>query len=224
MRYRWLMSCTVGAILCATFAHAQHEFFFPTDLLPPPGSRYIGSEEFHALYHTPFGRVQLGRPEHFGFTQSSPPPSGIGDTTTHEFGSAMEADVWLGHNFLGRANASGPVRVRVTLVNQEHDRLIFDTEILSMTLTDTFLGNPFTIREDPNRASTGVTTIRPVAGGYLISSFFDIFTELSLAGSPFCPSTGSGRMILIPEPMSLMALGFGLATLGFARRRRGSRG
>ncbi len=46
------------------------------------------------------------------------------------------------------------------------------------------------LRESPTLASTGKTTVRATDGGYQISSFFDIFTELSLDGgatwTPLC--------------------------------------
>jgi hypothetical protein len=56
----------------------------------------------------------------------------------------------------------------------------FDTEMLSMNL----VGGPLMIRESPSKASLGKTTITGSGGGpYMIDSFFDVFTELSLGGA-----------------------------------------
>jgi hypothetical protein len=76
------------------------------------------------------------------------------------------------------------------------------------------------IRESPTRAGTGEFDMAPVAGGFMISSFFDVFTELSLDGgqSWAAQTNGPTRMEGLPEPatLSLLALG-GLAML---RRRQ----
>ncbi len=58
----------------------------------------------------------------------------------------------------------------------------FDTEMLQLNLQGGDLPQGTMIRESPTRASTGRTTIRPVDGGFMIDSFFDIFTEISLDG------------------------------------------
>lgn len=82
------------------------------------------------------------------------------------------------------------------------------------------------IREDPDRHSTGQTAIMET-NSFMIASFFDVFTELSVAGpgGPFVDSIGSTRMELqiVPEPATLAMLGAGLAALAAARRlRRGA--
>ena len=79
------------------------------------------------------------------------------------------------------------------------------------------------IRESPTLQSLGQTSITDLGGGlFEISSFFDVFTELSLnGGANWTPSTGSGRVDLIaPEPATLALLGLGLAGFGLSRRRQ----
>ena len=68
-------------------------------------------------------------------------------------------------------------------------------------MTDyTSAGHPYSkagimIRESPTLASTGRTTIATLSDGYLISSFFDVFTEVSLdGGMSWNPAAGrAGR-------------------------------
>jgi hypothetical protein len=59
----------------------------------------------------------------------------------------------------------------------------YDTEMLQLDISGGGLSAGMMIRESPTLASTGKTAISPAAGGgYLIDSFFDVFTELSMDG------------------------------------------
>jgi len=55
----------------------------------------------------------------------------------------------------------------------------FDTEMVQLDVTGNTPFGPFRLRESPSRPSLGKHTIRPVPGGFRISSFFDVFLELS---------------------------------------------
>jgi len=100
----------------------------------------------------------------------------------------------------------------------------FDTEMLSLNLSGSTALGPFMIRESPTRASTGRTTITPLGGGtFLIDSFFDVFTELSIdGGQNWIPNAnGSSRLTLVPEPSSVvLACIGGIAAAGAMWRRR----
>ena len=62
-------------------------------------------------------------------------------------------------------------------------------------------GSGFHLRESPTLQSTGQTTVRPVAGGYMISSFFDVFTEISTDnGVSWMPAQNSGHVELRNDP------------------------
>lgn len=64
----------------------------------------------------------------------------------------------------------------------------FNTQMTSMDLTGNVFGNSVEIMLDPANPTVGQTSI--VADGpgqYTITSFFDVFTELSLNGGPFIP-------------------------------------
>jgi hypothetical protein len=103
----------------------------------------------------------------------------------------------------------------------------FNTEMLSMNLSGNTPFGPLMIRESPTLPSLGVTTITGLGGGlFQISSFFDVFTELSLdGGQTWIPDSGGPeRMTLVPEPSvcALVGLAAGLLTLKRTRwfRRR----
>ena len=84
---------------------------------------------------------------------------------------------------------------------------------------------------DPSRLSEGKSmAIDNGNGTYTISSFFDVFTELSLDfGTNFTPQSGQAPFSLqlvpdeslpAPEPASIALFGAALAGLGFVRRRK----
>jgi len=75
-----------------------------------------------------------------------------------------------------------------------------------------FNGHPFEIKQNPSMATTGQTTINQVPGGmYPVSSFFDVFAELSLDNGPFVPGPERMSTLTAAAPESGSA---GLALLG----------
>ncbi|HSU53810.1 MAG TPA: hypothetical protein VLT36_07135, partial [Candidatus Dormibacteraeota bacterium] len=81
------------------------------------------------------------------------------------------------------AQASGPLQVKMSNNTPAGSPLsMFDTEILSMNLSGAGTLGPLMIRESPTKQSLGKHTIRSDPRGYRISSFFDVFTELSTDG------------------------------------------
>jgi hypothetical protein len=101
----------------------------------------------------------------------------------------------------------------------------FASEITDFEFIGTFNSRPFHIRNNPLQPSLGQTTIHEVSDGlYQVSSFFDVFAELSLDNGAFVP--GPPRHIVltaIPEPGSagLAVLGFlGLAAIATRIRKR----
>src|SRR5439155_16134345 len=100
-----------------------------------------------------------------------------------------------------RVSGSADVMVRIHNGGTSGGDQVYDTEMLSMNLSGGSLPNGVMIRESPTRASLGETRIMPVTGGYMISSFFDVFTEISLdGGNTWSPSDTSGHMELQTDP------------------------
>lgn len=102
--------------------------------------------------------------------------------------------------------------------------LVLDTEILQMdyAFTHPILG-PLMFRESPTLMSLGQATVTDLGGGqFRISSFFEVFLELSIdGGQSWVPSTtGASRWEVVPAPGAAALLGLG--GLVATRRRRGS--
>src|SRR5207247_1134427 len=75
------------------------------------------------------------------------------------------------------------------------------TEMLRLDISGGTLPVGVMIRESPTRASTGKTTVRPIEGGYMIGSFFDVFPEISVdGGQTWTPAQGAQHVELRSDP------------------------
>ena len=74
----------------------------------------------------------------------------------------------------------------------------------------------------PNPASTGTTTVTQVGDFFEVSSFFDVFTELSIDGGPFGQPVEHVVTLVAPEPSPILLLLTGLAGVTLASRLRRS--
>src|SRR5439155_9372838 len=124
--------------------------------------------------------------KHNRFTQSQPPPP-PGGSQVHEFDSQVQFQVSM-DNGATFSPASAPAHVRVSVRSSVDDPAsntrFFDTEMLALDISGGSLGANIRLRESPTKASLGRTSIRmvndPATGIWdYISSFFDVFTELS---------------------------------------------
>ncbi len=100
----------------------------------------------------------------------------------------------------------------------------FNAQITDFDFLGTFNGHAFEFKQNPGQASTGQTTVNQVPGTglYQISSFFDVFAELSLDSGPFVPGPmRPSELTGAPEPGTAGLAVFGLLGLvGTAYRRR----
>lgn len=187
----------------------------------PPAGQYVTPADAHADYALGGGNiVRLTNIAHFGFTNIVRTDI----TTTDEleqFDSIVTGDRLLNGVPQGPISLSGPVVTRV--FNKVGITTgTFATEMLALNLSD---GGMIRIRESPTLASTGQTTIADIGGGlFRITSFFDVFTELSLdSGATFIPSANGPThvdLVPVPEPASLVLMALGLAAALGARGAR----
>jgi hypothetical protein len=100
---------------------------------------------------------------------------------------------------------------------------LYDTEMLQMDLSGGGLPAGVMIRESPTLASTGGSSITDLGGGqFHISSFFDIFTELTIdGGQTWVPADGPLHVDGTPEPGALVLCSLGVAFVAMRRRRAG---
>ena len=218
-------SALLGAVALVSPAWG-HGIITPDPVLPPlgPPNAYVNP---FAKYWTDLGGIRycIANPIHTPRIRQSNQP--IGPDEKETFGSTLDAEFMV-FDPGGGLVAQGPLHLEgqtMTLVLDKVGNVTgdFETEMLSLDLTGTVLGQPLMIRESPTRASTGRTSIADVGGGlYQIDSFFDVFAELSLdGGATWLPGDGGPtRMELIPEAASGLLLGLGALGLTWWRRRR----
>jgi hypothetical protein len=200
----------LGGVLALAVPALAGPVPFPTDDLLPPTGWYEGPAAPVIQYVI---GVQGRSPALGGFAASWPPPA-PGGPDVRSFGATIR----LEYSMDGGASwipGTAPVNVTTSITNQGSGNYLL--EVLAM---DVDLGGGALIRESPTRASLGSINIQGGGGGgYMIDSFFDVFTELSLdGGQTWSPSVAAERMTLMPEPGSLALLGLG--ALIIRRRRR----
>jgi hypothetical protein len=151
------------------------EYFNPTNSLPPSNTVYISPALYHVLYAQ---GIIIRDVRHRFFTGSLPPPL-IGTSQVHTFNSEVDFEVSMDNGATFQpVSGNAAVTVQVTHSSDAGGTSFFDTEMLSLNLTSGGL----MLRESPTLQSTGKTQIRQVPGGYMISSFFDIWPEVSTDG------------------------------------------
>src|SRR6185503_3828341 len=169
------------------------------DNCPPPNAAYDSVKIVDVIeFAGPTGLRFQGR--NFSHTRLDnpivPPPLGGTATysdaaTTVDLEFSQDGATWIA------ATASGGVSVQIRHTADSGDLRMFDTEMLSLNLNGNTPLGPFMLRESPTRASTGKHTIRTTGGPSLISSFFDVFLELSVnGGQSWMPANRSIRVQL----------------------------
>jgi hypothetical protein len=207
----------VGAV-----SPASADVIATSNCLPPANSQYAGT--FHQ-WNAPGGPYILSNPIHRAFTTCTAPPTIVGNSTTDVFSSIVQGNLSVNGVNMGLVSGNAQVMVQVTLASVNGPVSLFNTQITQLNVSN-FAGNPnIFIRIDPGTPSVGQTTETNLGGGnFQISSFFDIFTDLSVdGGATWTPATGSTHMTLgptTPEPSTVLLLGLGLAAIGFRRLRR----
>ncbi|HUR19940.1 MAG TPA: HYR domain-containing protein [Vicinamibacterales bacterium] len=171
------------------------EIFFKDNGLPPTNGMYISPALFHQLYAA---GIIIRDIKHARFTGNLPPPP-PGPGQDHSFGSVVEMEVSMDGG-LSYTKHSAPAAV-TTHVTRQGATQTFDTEMLQLSIQGGTLPASIRLRESPTKASLGRTTVQPIGGGNLISSFFDVFTELSTdGGATWMPAADSTHVELRKDP------------------------
>lgn len=197
-------------VLSAGFTIARADVVQPTATLPPPGG----------VYTLPFvclSAVCLANARVSNFVTTLDLLSGGNELVTAT--AIFSADIFQNNG--GSAGAAlGPLSVGGTMNFTYFGRSLsiplgtFNAQITDFDFAGTFNGRPFEVRQNPLQASTGQTTILAVPNTltYQVSSFFDVFAELSLDGGPFVPGPERHAPLTeVPEPGSAGLLLLGLA-------------
>jgi hypothetical protein len=203
------------------------EWLRPTTLAPSPASAYeslltdtnppAGSDTL--MFTIPGAGTIFGRNfRESGFPNSitPPPPASSAlysaSNVLATFQISIDQQTW----FL--TQVTGPLTVMMdntTVPGEPVDK--FDIEIVQMALSGVSEFGPIMLRESPTKQSLGKHTIRSDPRGYRVSSFFDVFTELSTdGGATWIPADRSIRMQVNAPPPAPGSLFITRATGGGA--------
>jgi len=162
--------------------------------------------------------VVLSNLVHTGFNAISSVPDGNGNTIEN-FQSKLYGDASINGGSPESFMLAGPMQIEVFNYAPGDTGGPFTTQMLSMDLTGNVSGTPVEIKLDPNNATMGSTTITDISGNgtlFHITSYFDVFTEISInGGAPIAQSDGAVRMTLtaVPEPSTRVVVAIA-ATVG----------
>ncbi|MGZ5543228.1 MAG: putative Ig domain-containing protein, partial [Limisphaerales bacterium] len=194
-------SCTFTVTVLDSTIYPIVDWFFGTNLFPPVNSEFSSGKSVVVVPAavqpainppTIIRNVQL-RDFSPGFeppTFADPPQS-----ATFTCGAKLEISTDGGQSFqqdtvletrirfsIHRADQSeGGIAGKAVRKSLQPDAL-YEMDLAQMDISGGSLPTGVMLRESPTLQSTGQTTVRQVNGGYMISSFFDVFTELSMDG------------------------------------------
>ena len=176
------------------------------NLCPSPGTTYDSAKGTNSngtsidgiKFVIPGGpTIQARNFSHSNFPNPITPPP-INSTAIYTAPNTLvtvELSLDGGQTWFPPTQASGPLTTKITNTTGTGSTSTFDTEMLALNLNGTGPFGSFMIRESPTLQSLGKHTIRPRAGGgFLISSFFDVFLELSTDGVNWIPADRSIRV------------------------------
>jgi hypothetical protein len=177
------------------------ELFSKTNLLPAPLVTYSSPPNRVARYCTNgtccTNGIIISNIIHRAFSSSQPPPP-LGSNALHSFGSQLDFQLSLdGGATFSQQHVPANVTVQVNHSQDLGGVQFFDTQMLQLDVQGGTLPPPVRVRASVAQPSPGKTHIRSVPGGYMISSWFDINTDLSIDGGvTWTPACCPERMAL----------------------------
>jgi PEP-CTERM motif len=165
-------------------------------------------------------------------TSASPPIFSLGN----QFNTASatyDADLPPigGTTIIGSVSLAGTLDEEVLNRMSDSQTGTFTVDITSINLTGTLSlpGNPLDgfglkLALNPSDTSSGTTSVAPDGAMFEITSFFDVFVDVTLenpAGKPVASTSLPGiRLLAVPEPSTWAMMLAGFAGLGFFGYRR----
>jgi len=175
------------ALLTPTLAQAQC-VGSGNCILPPAGCAYVG-----------VGTIDYGGSEKLNAvileqSDACHPFPQLGASTLAMFDAVLDLNLSSdGGSTYAMHAAPASLTAHLTTTNQNGGNKIIQTELLQMDASGGSLPAGVLLRESPTLASLGQAQSTDIGGGqFQISSFFDVFTELSLdSGQSWHPGNGS---------------------------------
>lgn len=215
----WMPASAVVVAVLAGAISAKASVLSPTPTLPVAGAKYVGAAS----------------PGCFATVGVCLEPATLAGTsvigsTFDAAGQHISIDALytsevtdLSHTPIGTLSLSGEIDETVAGRTGPTATGSWTAGLDLLDLSGTVLGDPVSVGLDPSHPSTGVTSITPVGSEFLITSFFDVFVDITIdtASGPLMVSRGPLRVDLVPIPEAgtLLLLAVPLAGLFLLRRR-----
>lgn len=189
--FKLLIFASIICLVSVSIAWAQG-LDTSSDAFPVPDRLYIatGPTSYGGAIATEIVSMSLSA----GGGTIFPLSAGSGDHFPAESFFDVFVEIDLPGLGLTNVTLTGPVETRINVGGSDLSTSgLFDTEIVSMSLSGDAGGMPILIRESPTMQSAGLHDVTDIGGGlYHIDSFFDVFTELSVdGGQSWTPSEGA---------------------------------
>ncbi len=173
-----------------------------TDQLPSPCATYVsGDQEFITSFMGGYVRIKtINHGDFAGMVPGSRPPTELWDTQDEYFTSDVQFDLSIdGEAFAPIEVLDVPVHTWIELFEINGSTRSFNAELVAL---DIDLGSGILMRIDPYELSGGQTDVTDLGGGlWGISSFFDVFMELSIDnGVVWNDADGAHPLVGVPAP------------------------
>jgi hypothetical protein len=204
-----LVAAMVLAAVAATIPVAWAGVIQPTPSLPPTSGAYTTGTLCVSLGP---GVCIVGASLH-GFTGTTSMFDNSGQSIDSSI--SLTADVYtdvsgMPGTLIGPVLLQGPIGILYANRMTDMDLGTFTSSLTELDLMGMFNGHSIEIILNPMVTSSGLTTVAPSGSDFQVSSFFDVFTEISVDGV----SAGPGperTFTLTPEPGSITLLALGMA-------------
>lgn len=176
--------------------------------------------------------IQLGpgvcvvNPSLSGFNGTTSTINGMGQAIDSNI--SFDALIYTDNNgmpgtLIGPLHASGPIGILYADRTSDNELGSFTSTLTELDLTGTFNGHSLEVMLT-STTSSGNTTVSQQGSDFRISSFFDVFTEISIDHGNFIQGPERHFVLTTPEPgsASLLLLGL-LSAAGEIRRRMADR-
>ncbi len=188
---------TDGYLVKFATAAPRIEVIVPNDTFPPIITT-IPTKKYYTISLFNGGTIGITNASFKNFSPGQPLPAS-GSSTIH-----FTCDFSASYSNNGSPipiTCTATTTMKVTFVSSSAFTRVFDTEMLQLDLSGGTLPTGVILRESPTIASTGQIASTDIGGGlYRISSFFDVFTELSTDnGNSWQPNENHARIDLQDE-------------------------
>lgn len=219
------ISAAMAATLLAAASSAWADDISSVPTITPANGQYVASGSITYL-----NGVVLSGLDITGLQPTDLPGSTVGDTFAAKSFFDVFVDISIPSLPPVPSTGTGSTDTIVQRLTGSGDTETFQDTLsgsdgLSISGLPDGLPDGASIRIDPSTPSTGETTITGPSGGpYNIHSFFDVFTEISLDGGTWVPSTGPTCLTLQPVPdtgatLQMLLMPVALLALGASRRK-----